>query len=144
MCNHQKMKILFVCKGNMVRSQAAAAFYNHLTKTHDAISAGTYVGAEDEPEGQRLIDIVPNDFFEIMDGYECDLRKEKTKGLTPEMVTSADCVISMAEEPYIPDFLSGKNVIFWNIPNAATKENIETIYKKVEGFVKHSVSNSLV
>lgn len=125
------MKILFICKGNMVRSQAAAAIYNRLTKTYDAISAGTYVGADDEPEGRRLSDILPSDFFEIMDGYGCDLRNETTKKLTPEMIASADYVISMAEEPYIPDFLRDEKVIVWDIPNVATNENIKTIYENV-------------
>lgn len=128
------MKILFVCKGNMVRSQVAAAIYNRLTKTKDAASAGTYVGAEEEPEGRLLADILPSNFFKIMDGYDCDLRNETTKRLTPEMVTSADYVISMAEEPYVPVYIRHKNIIVWNIPNIATKENIEEIYEEVVSF----------
>ena len=121
----------------MIRSQAAAAMYNHLTKTHDAISAGSYVGADDEPEGRRLADIVSGDFFEIMDGYGCNVRDETTKRLTPKMITLADYVISMAEEPYIPNFLRDKNVIVWDIPNIATKENIEAIHEKVVDFCAH-------
>lgn len=130
------MKILFVCKGNVVRSKAAAAIYNDLTKTHDAVSAGTYVGAEDEPEGRRLADILPEDFFRIMDKCGCDLRNEITKKVTAEMVAAADYVISMAEEPYIPDYLRAKNVTFWDIPNVATRENIKAIYQRVVSFLK--------
>jgi protein-tyrosine-phosphatase len=48
------MKVLFICKGNWMRSQIAAALYNHVTKTQDADSVGTYVGAPEEPEGRAL------------------------------------------------------------------------------------------
>lgn len=34
-------KILFVCYGNVGRSQMAEAYYNHFTKSTKAISAGT-------------------------------------------------------------------------------------------------------
>ena len=41
----------------MFRSQMAAAIYNKLTNTKDANSAGTYVGAPEEPEGWALKNI---------------------------------------------------------------------------------------
>lgn len=34
-------KILFICSGNVGRSQAAEGFYNHFTHSNDASSAGT-------------------------------------------------------------------------------------------------------
>ena len=47
------MKILFVCEGNMMRSQMAEAFYNELTGTRDAISAGT--AAEEKPIPSKVL-----------------------------------------------------------------------------------------
>ena len=34
------MKVLFVCKSNIGRSQMAEAFFNKFSKNHKAISAG--------------------------------------------------------------------------------------------------------
>ena len=34
------MKVLFVCNGNVGRSQAAEAYFNRLSKKNTAISAG--------------------------------------------------------------------------------------------------------
>lgn len=33
-------KILFICSGNVGRSQIAEAFYNDFTESHNALSAG--------------------------------------------------------------------------------------------------------
>jgi protein-tyrosine-phosphatase len=41
------MKILFVCEGNMMRSQMAEAFYNSLTNSNDATSAGAIAETKD-------------------------------------------------------------------------------------------------
>lgn len=46
------MKILFVCRGNVARSQMTEKIYNTLTRSHDAQSAGTQA----EFEGETLAD----------------------------------------------------------------------------------------
>src|ERR1043165_7719096 len=99
------MKILFICKGNWFRSQMAAAIYNKLTNTRDAISAGTYTGAPDEPEGLALTQVYEGQpqFFEVMEANGMDVKQNITTKLLPEMLNQADVIISMAEEPYIPD-----------------------------------------
>src|SRR3990167_74060 len=129
------MKILFICKGNMFRSQMAAAIYNKMTNNHDAISAGTYVGAPDEPEGRLIQDLFPaNDpVQEILEENGMTIRENHTTKLTPKMLDEADIVVSMAEEPFIPEFLKkNKKVIWWDIanPDNATQEFVEERYKK--------------
>jgi protein-tyrosine-phosphatase len=100
------MRVLFICKGNIARSQMAAAIYNHLTRTEDAISAGTYVGAPEEPEGRILSKLFPDPaFFELLEKYGMNIRNNRTVKLLPRMIDDADIVVSMAEEPYIPDFV---------------------------------------
>ena len=134
------MKVLFICKGNWFRSQVAEAIYNQITGTHDAVSAGTYVGAPDEPEGQILSDLFPDPvFFEAMESHGLYLRNHKTKKLTPEMLQDANVVISMAQEPYIPDFLSKDPRVVWrNVEDysVVTKELAERTYDTLTRLIK--------
>ena len=135
------MKVLFICKGNYFRSQMAEAIYNKMTKSHSAISAGTYTGAPDEPEGQILSNLftVDSPFMRVMDEHGINIRDKKTKRLTPEMLDEAQVVISMAEEPFIPAFLkNNKKVIWWDIanPDIVTYEFAKETYEKIYGLIK--------
>ena len=112
-------RALFICKGNWFRSQMAAAIYNKIVGANLAHSAGTYTGAPDEPEGQRLADLFPTEyFFDTMERRGMAVRENRTRRLTPEMLVQYDIVVSMAEEPYVPDFLAqAPHVVRWTVPN---------------------------
>ena len=137
------MKILFVCKGNIARSQMADIIFNKLSKRHYAISAGTVVGSH---EGQKI-----DDMDDLSDQYVIDCMKEigldvseKTrKQLTKDMVEKADKIIVMAEIETIPNYLkNSKKTIFWNIENPKGKSLEEhrlvrdRIKTKVEELIK--------
>ncbi len=136
---NQTPKVLFICKGNWFRSQMAAAIYNKLTSSNNADSVGTYTGASDEPEGQILEDLFKTPhFFEMMEGNGMNVRKNSTKRLQPQMLDEYDLVISMAEEPYIPDFLKNKEkVIWWEIENPTFVDQriAEDTYEKIYNLV---------
>lgn len=135
------MRVLFICKGNYYRSQMAEAIYNHLTKSHDAFSAGTYVGAKDEPEGQILSNLFKNTsfFFNVLEAHGLHVRNNRTKKLLPEMLNKYDIVVSIAEEPYIPNFLKNdKRVVWWDVKDGGdtTLESMTTKYDEIEGLVR--------
>ena len=136
---YKSKKVLFICKGNWFRSQMAAAIYNKMTNSNSADSAGTYVGSPEEPEGQILSNLFPTpDFFELMENNGMDVRNNKTKKLLPEMLEKYNTVISMAEEPFIPNFLKeNKKVIWWNVenPNFVDKNKAEEIYNIINKLV---------
>ncbi len=139
------MKVLFICKGNWFRSQMAAAIYNKLTNTHDAFSAGTYTGAPDEPEGLILSNIFKSTspFLEVMDRNGINIRDNVTTRLTPCMIEESNLAVSMAEEPYIPDFLKNNpKVIVWDIenPEVITKEIAEDTYKRLEMLIQDLIN----
>jgi protein-tyrosine-phosphatase len=125
----------------------AAAVYNKLTDSRDAVSAGTYTGASDEPEGQILANLYEGSpyFFEVMETNGMNVRQNKTVKLLPEMLSRADAVVSMAEEPFIPDFLKdNKKVILWEIenPTFVTKEIAEDTFNRVNKLVKGLIKSS--
>jgi len=137
------MKILFVCKGNMCRSQMAEVFYNSLVKDGSlAESAGTLPGIPTEPEGWQL-DQIPylGSTLSVMKEMNFDISKNKTRRVTPLMVQNADIIISMAERETIPDFLlNSPKMIYWEVPNPdGTLESVmlarDIVWKKVSELV---------
>ena len=77
--------VLFVCVGNSGRSQIAEAFFNHLAKGKAlALSAGT------KPTDKVLPTVI-----EAMREVGIDIRNDKPKMLTLEMVEKADKMITM-------------------------------------------------
>lgn len=134
------MKILFICKNNQFRSQMACAIYNKLTKTKDAFSAGTFVGVPLNPENANIQQFFRfPDFFELMEEKGIYIRDNKTKKLSSKILKEADLAISMAEEPFVPDFLRvAKNVIFWNVenPSLVTRDVAQKIFDQINELVK--------
>jgi arsenate reductase len=78
-------KVLFICIHNAGRSQMAEAFFNHMAGDKaTAISAGT------RPAAHKDKGVV-----EAMLEVGIDIRHQKPKALTLEMMESADRVITM-------------------------------------------------
>jgi len=141
------MKVLFICKNNQFRSQMATAIYNKLTETNDATSAGTYVGVQENPEGAIIEQFFRTpDFFELMEEQGMLIRKNLTRKLLPEMLGETDIVVSMVEEPFIPDFLrKAKNVIWWEVenPKFVTKGVAEKTFAEVFELVKTLINEKV-
>ena len=114
------MKILFVCKGNIGRSQMAEALFAKLAPEHEARSAGTRVSVDGElGEGCRLADIIyaQNVILSLRErGIEAGDRVRTQ--LTPGIAEWADRIIVMAEPETIPDFLArASNTDYWEVEN---------------------------
>ena len=139
------MKILFICKNNQFRSQMAAAIYNQITRTEDADSAGTYVGSADVPEGTIIEGYFRTpDFFELMEENGMNIRSNRTKKLLPEMIENANIVVSIVQEPFIPDFLrNNEKVVWWEVadPSFATRDVSEKTYSEIRGLVEQLISS---
>jgi protein-tyrosine-phosphatase len=129
------MNVLFVCKGNVARSQMANAFFNKLSEKNKSISAGIIVG---EKEGEALHESV----VKCMNEESLDLSKNKRKQLTPEMVKIADRIIIMAENENLPDYLANSNKItFWKIndPKNMSYEYCIKVKNEIKTYVKRLV-----
>jgi len=103
-------KILFICAGNVARSQMAEAFYNKFTDSTNATSAG-------------VLDFTPKKYahpipevIEVMKEEGIDVSQKKVKLVTPEMVLSADKVFILCPEEKVPDFvLKSSAITRWEI-----------------------------
>jgi protein-tyrosine-phosphatase len=142
------MKVLFICKGNMTRSQIAEEFYNRLaTDGSKASSAGTVPGTiAEEPESWQL-NQVPylGNVLAVMKEEGFDLSLKKTIRVTPEMVATADVVINMAEKETMPDFLlQSPKVLYWEIPNPTkTLESAKETKDKIKELVRKLINSQV-
>ena len=130
------MKILFVCAGNVARSQMAEAYYNHFTNSNDAFSAG-------------VLDFTPTKYghptkevVEVMKEEEIDVSQKIVKYITEKMVKESDKIFIMCKKEECPDFLLNSNKVnFWEVsdPFGTSLDN----FKKIRDIVKSKVSSIL-
>ncbi len=116
------MKILFICEGNMMRSQMAEAFYNEMTDTNDAISAGT--AAEEKPQpSPRAI--------QAMKEVGIAIEGNASTQLTDEMVEHADKIILFPTN-YTPSHLPKLDKVEeWDVidPGYHTDQGMPLVYE---------------
>ncbi len=106
------MKVLFVCRANIGRSQTAAGLYNMIHPAQ-ATSAGTKV----EPIGQKLSDR-PGAANAIIAMKEkgLDMSGNTTTQVTEKMLDNYDKVVVMAEPTNIPSWLEASPKFeYWDV-----------------------------
>jgi len=108
------MKILFVCRSNVGRSQMAEILFNKNSKNHKAISAGTHA---EKNAGKKLPEL-SKDITQLMKEEGYDVSNKFSKQLTKEMVDEVDKVIMINTKENWPDYLKNSpKVIFWDVPD---------------------------
>lgn len=128
------MKILFICDGNVARSQEAELFVNILSGgEHEAVSAGV------NPKIGKLIDpLVVTVMKEI--GYNMDTAVRKP--IDEAAVSDADIIISFKPAEELPEFVQRKdNVRYWNVADPA-RQSIE-FHREIRDLVKSKVESLL-
>ena len=90
------MKVLFVCEGNAMRSPMAAAFYNAMTGTNDAVSAG----AAPFPIGGGAFPTV----IEAMKEKGISLQDHRSQQVTSKMLADAELIVAFPT-PLMPAFV---------------------------------------
>ena len=105
------MNILFLCNGNVARSQEAELFFNNLSvdKSTHAMSAGLNVKI-----GKPIDPLV----VEVMKESGYDMGNAERKLLIESMVDTADLIVSFKSKDELPDYVHDRdNVQFWDIPD---------------------------
>lgn len=113
------MKILFICRGNVGRSQMAAALFSKMLPEHDVSSAGTRVVDKkgNSRDGQKLGDLAgAHHVIECLLEEGMDVRENTRRQLTPAIVQGANKIIVMAEPATIPNYLKDSpKAIYWDV-----------------------------
>ena len=137
------MKILFVCRGNVGRSQMAVALFYKYSGIK-AFSAGTKVF---EKEGQKLKEIpLAEPVIRFMREEGIDVAGNTRTQLTPEMIKDFDKIIVMAEPETIPEYLSKSDKAeFWDIEDPkgmddkGYKKIVSEMKSKIKLFIKENI-----
>ncbi len=113
------MKVLFVCKANVGRSQVAQVRFEQLSK-HESYCAGIGVAESvAQRPSSKLKDIRnlrPVEYIKTRLGVDHSERDRLQ--LTPEMIDDMDLAIIIHDKAEWPDSLKeGANVVFWDIPD---------------------------
>jgi len=114
------MKILFVCRGNVGRSQIAEMVFNKYANAgHHAFSAGTWVRDKsgESMHGRKLheFESAKEVIFSLQE-IGIDLNENKRDQINEQMVEDADIIVVMAEEHTIPEFLKNSHKVrYWEV-----------------------------
>jgi protein-tyrosine-phosphatase len=100
------MNILFICNGDVARSQEAEAFVNNLSLAHEAKSAGIEVMLN-KPIDPMVIEVMA----------DCNINMEGhfRKFIDIDLVNWADLIVSFVEKSILPEYVKDKSIIFWKI-----------------------------
>lgn len=124
------MNILFICNGNVARSQEAEVFFNANTKTNYASSAGVNVKI-----GKPLDPLV----IQVMGEEGYSLENYFRKFYDKKMVDAADLIVSFKPKDDLPEIIQNHgNVKYWNIPDPQHQDI--KFHRRVRDEVKAEVS----
>jgi len=113
------MKLLFLCRANVTRSQMAEAFFNRYSKKHTSESAGLNLDSDNIDE--RVIRTMKEIGFDLSD--------KKPKKVTDEMIDNADRIIIVS--PDLEQYYTwNKKPIIWNIYDIVKGENEQIDYRQ--------------
>ena len=110
---HMK-KVVFICRGNLIRSQIFKAIYNKITDgTSFAEGYGTDVVA-DGNEGKKLIDHkYLAGLIKTMNDHGFDISQEVSKQLTEDEIKDSYEIIIMGRRKNIPEWMNKYNYEYW-------------------------------
>lgn len=125
------MKILFICRGNVGRSQIAETIFNQRCgDEHQAFSAGTWVKDKNgvSMHGTKLGEFLSaKEVLASLHEIGIDARENRRDQIDEEMVEDADIIVVMAEEHTIPEFLKNSHKVkYWEVEDPKGKSREET------------------
>jgi protein-tyrosine-phosphatase len=124
-------KVVFICRGNMFRSQYATAIYNQLAND-GSVAEGYGTAVEQEGREGIILSSYPemNLALDKMKKEGMDISGQHCHQITPQALEGASKIILMSEPEYVPDWLKNYEYEFWEVPNPVshTPEIVDDVY----------------
>jgi protein-tyrosine-phosphatase len=124
-------KVIFICRGNMFRSQMATAIYNDTVKD-GSVAEGYGTAVQQEDREGRYLSSYPELALELqfMKEKGIDISDKQCRQVTPEALKGAPKIILMSEPEHVPDWLQNHPYEFWEVfnPTSLTPEIVENTY----------------
>jgi arsenate reductase (thioredoxin) len=131
--NTENEKILFICEGNVGRSQMAEGFWNHWFSGNSAISAGT------DNVGKKYNFQPREDIILAMSERGVDISVHKIKQLAKEMLHDITTIVVLCEKNLLTDFIitSGLNIIYRQVadPYESSMDDVRQIRDEIESIL---------
>jgi len=126
---NNSMNVLFICNGNVARSQEAELFFNTLSKKNHAQSAGINVEV-----GKPIDPLVT----EVMDELGYSMEHAERKFADEALVDVADLIVSFKPFDELPDSIRQReNIRYWNVPDPQHQPT--EFHRKVRDTIKRNV-----
>ncbi len=139
------MKVLFVCRQNVGRSQMAKAFYNALTNTNNASSAGTHVDQAGQTLQERKATSSSKNFFvlDVMNELGIDMSRYVRTPLDEASAKKYDLIVNMTDVNDVPKWLlNSSQYVHWDVKDPRGQDYANTA--KVRDQIKALVENLIV
>lgn len=134
-------KILFLCRGNVGRSQMAEAlFKKQFGDAYEVISAGTKLSGPEEAIGNLTPAI--NEVLEVMKEEGLDVSNSIRTQVTPELANYSDKIIAILEDTEeLPEYLKDSpKVTRWTVTDPKGMDLDGT--RKVKDEIKDLISKN--
>jgi arsenate reductase (thioredoxin) len=126
-------KKLFICEGNVGRSQMAEGFWKHHFGEDSAMSAGI------DDVGEKYGHQPRADIISVMHEKGIDISQQKIKQITQEMFNEVGSLVILCDPDLLPDFvkLSGLNIIFRQVadPFECSLEGVRSVRDQIEEII---------
>lgn len=121
----EKLKILFVCRGNKFRSKIAEAYFKKINKNRKIKVKSCGINPV-KPAPKKLVNRVRRDF-------KIKSINIKPRKITKKLIKWADIIIITADNVNIK--FPNKRVVIWKIPDAE-EENIKEIKRIIKIIIR--------
>lgn len=126
-------KILFICQGNVGRSQIAEGYYNHYHGEGKAISAGI------DNIGEKYNYTPRADIIEVMQEKGIDISNHKIKQINETMLKEVKEIVVLCNPKLLPKFVTSSDIAirFQEVadPFNSSMAEIRKIRDKIEEIV---------
>ncbi len=141
-------KILFLCRGNVGRSQMAEFLLKDMIKKGiysdnnlEVISAGTKLSGPEEEIGNLIP--ATQEVLDVMKEEGIDVSKAIRKQITEDMVNESDMVIAILEDEELPEYLVDlPKLTRWYVTDPKGKDIDET--RRIKDEIKEKLLNVTV